>query len=107
MTGSYAISKFAVEALSDTLRRELSIYGIQVSVIEPGPIRTPIWGKAERDSRFAQSDFAPAMDALFSMAENMATQGAPVESVSRAVLHAQTASRFRGAWPALFRPHGD
>lgn len=99
MTGSYAISKFAVEALSDTLRRELSIYGIQVSVIEPGPIRTPIWGKAERDSRFAQSDFAPAMDALFSLAENMATQGAPVESVSRAVLHAIRSPRPRPRYP--------
>lgn len=99
MAGSYAISKFAVEALSDTLRRELSIYGIQVAVIEPGPIKTPIWGKAERDQRYAQSDYAPAMDALFKMAETMAEQGAPVETVSRAVLHAISSRKPKPRYP--------
>jgi NAD(P)-dependent dehydrogenase (short-subunit alcohol dehydrogenase family) len=38
--GSYASSKFALEAYSDTLRIELENSGIAVSVIEPGPIRT-------------------------------------------------------------------
>ncbi|MBF7729044.1 SDR family NAD(P)-dependent oxidoreductase [Pseudomonas sp. N040] len=99
MAGSYAISKFAVEALSDSLRRELSIYGIQVAVIEPGPIRTPIWGKAEGDQRFAQGDFAPAMQALSSLAAKMATQGAPVASVSSAVLHAISRPRARPRYP--------
>lgn len=40
INGAYCASKFAVEALSDTLRLELSNYNIQVSVIEPGPMKT-------------------------------------------------------------------
>lgn len=43
--GSYAASKFALEGLSDSLRRELKLLGIEVVVIEPGPIQTAIWSK--------------------------------------------------------------
>jgi NAD(P)-dependent dehydrogenase (short-subunit alcohol dehydrogenase family) len=41
--GAYASSKFAVEALSDSLRRELYPHGVFVSVLEPGYIKTPIF----------------------------------------------------------------
>lgn len=44
--GAYAASKFAVEGLSDSLRRELRPWGIPVSIIEPGVIKTPIWEKS-------------------------------------------------------------
>jgi len=43
--GAYAASKFALEALSDVLRREVSRLGVKVIVIEPGTIATPMWGK--------------------------------------------------------------
>jgi len=43
--GPYAASKYALESISDAMRHELSIYGIQVVVLEPGPIKTPIWDK--------------------------------------------------------------
>lgn len=48
----YAASKFAVEAISDSLRRELKQFGVKVIVLEPGPIKTPIWekGMAVQDS---------------------------------------------------------
>lgn len=45
LAGPYAASKFALEAISDTLRRELHAQGIEVVVIEPGGIKTPIWDK--------------------------------------------------------------
>ncbi len=44
--GPYAASKFALEAISDSLRRELLPSGVKVIVIEPGSVRTPIWEKA-------------------------------------------------------------
>lgn len=47
--GPYCMSKYAVESLSDALRRELVLYGIKVVVIQPGPIRTEIWQKALED----------------------------------------------------------
>jgi len=43
--GPYAASKFALEAMSDALRREVGRLGVYIIVIEPGTIATPIWGK--------------------------------------------------------------
>ena len=43
--GPYAASKFALEALTDSLRVELRPWGIEVSIIEPGPIATPHLGE--------------------------------------------------------------
>jgi len=56
--GAYAASKHALEALSDTLRRELLIYGIKVVVVEPGPIKTPIWQKAfDQTESYKETDY--------------------------------------------------
>ncbi|MDZ7604107.1 MAG: SDR family oxidoreductase [Cyclobacteriaceae bacterium] len=43
----YCASKFALEGFSQSLRRELLLYGIDVISIGPGPVKTPIWGKTE------------------------------------------------------------
>jgi NAD(P)-dependent dehydrogenase (short-subunit alcohol dehydrogenase family) len=43
--GAYSASKHALEALSNSLRRELAIYGIDVIIIGPGSVATPIWDK--------------------------------------------------------------
>ena len=42
LNGSYAMSKFALEALADVARRETAHWGVQVTVIQPGPIKTPM-----------------------------------------------------------------
>ena len=55
--GPYAASKFAIEALADSLRMELAPFSVQVAVIQPGNVRTPIWGK----SRAANSEVASRM----------------------------------------------
>jgi NAD(P)-dependent dehydrogenase (short-subunit alcohol dehydrogenase family) len=46
LLGPYASSKFALEAISDALRVELRPWGINVILIEPGRIATPIWEKS-------------------------------------------------------------
>lgn len=46
LLGAYTASKFAMEGLTDTLRRELSPWGVAVSIVEPGRIATPIWEKS-------------------------------------------------------------
>ncbi len=45
--GAYVATKHAVEAMTDTLRRELIVYGIDAISIGPGSVKTPIWDKAE------------------------------------------------------------
>jgi NAD(P)-dependent dehydrogenase (short-subunit alcohol dehydrogenase family) len=46
LVGPYAASKFGLEAVSDSLRRELRQLGVNVIVIEPGGVKTPIWAKS-------------------------------------------------------------
>ncbi len=41
----YASSKYALEAFSDSLRREVDHLGVRVVVIQPGRVKTPIWKK--------------------------------------------------------------
>ena len=48
--GAYAAAQFAKEGLSDALRRELRPLGVSVSVIQPGAVDTPIWGKMRRSA---------------------------------------------------------
>ena len=48
--GAYAMSKFALEAMADSLRVELAPWGIQVAIVEPGTIATPIWTKPQRSA---------------------------------------------------------
>ena len=59
--GAYSSSKFGLEGMSESLRRELMHYGIKVIVVGPGPIKTPIWDKAEQidTSRYRGSDYLP------------------------------------------------
>lgn len=60
--GPYTASKFALEGFSTALRRELLLYGIDVIVIGPGPIKTPIWKKSETVSEeILQSDYSDAL----------------------------------------------
>ncbi len=68
--GAYAASKHAVEGLSDSLRRELQLYGIPVVVVQPGAVRTAIWGKQapDLDGPYAHTDYAEPLarfDAYF------------------------------------------
>jgi len=57
--GPYTASKHALEGLTDALRRELLIHDIDVVLIQPGPIRTPIWDKAPdiEDNPFLNTEY--------------------------------------------------
>lgn len=99
LTGCDAATKHALEAVSDALRVELGIYGIEVVLIEPGPIRTPIWDKAKPDLRYVGTEYQGAMQALLDKVALNSAQGAPVATVSQAVLTAIRAARPKPRYP--------
>ncbi len=101
--GPYSMSKHAIEAFSDALRRELRPWRIDVSLLEPGGIATDIWGKGA--SEFDEILQAPPpglvekyrglIDALRKAAAESAAKASPTSVVDRAVVHAFTAARPR------------
>ena len=64
-TGAYSASKYALEALADALRMELRPWRIPVSLIEPGPTRTDMWGDALDDYDRMTSGLSPAHRELY------------------------------------------
>jgi NAD(P)-dependent dehydrogenase (short-subunit alcohol dehydrogenase family) len=101
--GPYAASKYALEAMTDALRRELRGQGVQVVAVEPGAIATPIWGKgiAEAEAHLAELGEAPLrryerlIAAVRREAERAAVEGLDPADVAAVVETALTARRPR------------
>jgi len=85
--GPYAASKFALEGLSEALRRELMLFGIDVVVIAPGSVATPIWDKAEAVdlAPFAATPYAAALKTMRSFMIALGRKGLPPERIGEAV----------------------
>jgi NAD(P)-dependent dehydrogenase (short-subunit alcohol dehydrogenase family) len=85
--GAYSASKHALEALSVSLRRELLIYGIDVVVVGPGAIRTPIWDKAERQdlSQYETSDYGPFLEKVRSFMVRQGAKGLDPSAIGNCV----------------------
>jgi hypothetical protein len=56
LLGAYSASKFGLEGMSDALRRELMLFGIDVVIIEPGTVNTAMYDKGEKEDL---SEFKP------------------------------------------------
>ena len=90
--GIYAASKYALEAASDALRRELATAGVDVILIEPGSIQTPIWDHvASIDmNQYRDTPYERLMPAVQESAVRGGREGLPVDRVSKAVYRAVT-----------------
>jgi NAD(P)-dependent dehydrogenase (short-subunit alcohol dehydrogenase family) len=93
--GAYNASKFGLEGLSDALRRELMVYGVDVILIEPGMIATPIWDKAEEtDLRlFEGTAYAAPGRRMLKWLVEVGRRSPGPEVVAKAVLRALTDDR--------------
>jgi NAD(P)-dependent dehydrogenase (short-subunit alcohol dehydrogenase family) len=65
LVGAYNASKFGLEGLSDSLRRELRPHGVDVILIEPGGVKTPIWKKGEELADEMLEDVPPEAERLY------------------------------------------
>jgi len=99
--GAYSMSKYALESYSDALRRELSLVGMKVVVLQPGAVRTALLGGTVPgfDKAIAGSRFARGMQAIRDMAAKEWEKGlepaAIAEVVERALTHPRPAVRYR------------
>jgi len=93
--GPYNASKFGLEGLSESLRRELMLFGIDVIIVAPGSVATPIWDKAEKLD-LAQYDNTPYMKPLANVKDFMlelGRKGFPPEKLGEAVYVALTTAK--------------
>jgi NAD(P)-dependent dehydrogenase (short-subunit alcohol dehydrogenase family) len=93
--GAYAASKHALEGLSESLRRELMLYGIDVIIIGPGAVATPIWDKAnELDiTPFEQTDYGPVLGKFRAFMTSEGKKGLPPEQIGELVLQVLTSAK--------------
>ena len=101
--GDYVMSKHALEAFSDSLRRELMIYGIDVIVIGPGSVATPIWEKAEQtdDTAYAGSDYAEPLKKFKHLFIAGGRKGLPPERIGEAIYLALTAPKPKARYAVV------
>jgi NAD(P)-dependent dehydrogenase (short-subunit alcohol dehydrogenase family) len=107
LVGAYNASKFALEAVSDSLRRELPSHGVDVIVIEPGGVKTPIWRKGDELATELTADMPPEaerlygrlIEALRKQTAKIATEtGIEPREVAEAIGRALTAKRPRARY---------
>jgi hypothetical protein len=97
LMSAYSASKFAVEGLSESLRREMMLFGIDVIIVAPGPVKTPIWAKAEDVdiSRYTNSPFFPALGRIRKFMLQLGESGLPAEKIGELIHLALTAPNPR------------
>jgi short-subunit dehydrogenase len=90
--GPYNASKFALEGLSEALRRELMLLGIDVIVIAPGAVATPIWDKADQVdvTRYANTPYAASLDNIRKFMLEAGRKGLKPERIGHAAWRALT-----------------
>jgi len=105
--GAYCASKHALEAYSDALRMELAPWGIRVVLIEPGPIKTPIWEKSEAAAREILESVEPeeweiyheGIQRMGEVAELSIRVAPQASKVARCVSHALESALARRRYP--------
>ncbi|QCI64495.1 SDR family NAD(P)-dependent oxidoreductase [Phreatobacter stygius] len=100
--GGYAASKHAVEAVSHALRRELMPFGVDVVIIGPGPVATPIWEKSSAAidrSRYQATFYGPIIEKFEKEVLARANDALPAEAVADVVFHALTTAKPKTRYP--------
>ena len=97
--GTYAASKFAVRAISDSLRLELKPFGMFVSLVAPGPVESAIWEKSKAYRKRLRKSIDPELTSAYSFFVNIGDiiddliNPVPAVEVAKAVAHGLTSKK--------------
>jgi NAD(P)-dependent dehydrogenase (short-subunit alcohol dehydrogenase family) len=103
-TAPYAASKHAIEALGDALRVELASSGVQVALVEPGSVATPIWDKARETGNQVsvppqlQKEYGNVPAAMDKALKDTAKRGVPAEQVAQTIERALSSRRMKSRY---------
>jgi NAD(P)-dependent dehydrogenase (short-subunit alcohol dehydrogenase family) len=91
----YNVSKFGLEGLTEGLRRELMLFGIDVVSIAPGAVATAIWDKADQIdvTPYLKTPFAASLDKLRAFAVKSGKRGLKPEFLGEKIMHVLTTAR--------------
>ena len=94
LSSAYSASKHAIEGLSESLRREMMLFGIDVIIVAPGAVKTPIWSKADEVdiSGYRNSPFFPALEKVRKFMAQLGETGLPAEKIAEVIATALTSA---------------
>jgi NAD(P)-dependent dehydrogenase (short-subunit alcohol dehydrogenase family) len=97
LASAYSASKHAIEGLSESLRREMMLFGIDVVIVAPGAVKTPIWSKAEEVdiSVYRNSPYFTALEKVRKFMLNLGEIGLPPEKIAEVIADALTSASPR------------
>lgn len=104
--GPYNASKFGLEGMSEALRRELMIFGIDVIIVAPGAVATPIWDKADSVDvqQYANTPYLKPLAAVKNYMLALGRKGFPPEKLGEAVHTALTVAKPKTRYTVTPQP---
>lgn len=105
LLGAYAASKWGFEGMSEALRRELMLFGIDLVIIEPGAVNTALYDKGENEdlSEFKPTPYWEAIENFRKYVVKEGRRGLPPERLAKTVYVALTAAKPKARYAVVPR----